>query len=475
MTRSQAVGRRFDAAAASYDRFAPLQRLVAGRLADRIAASVPDPGAAVRILEVGCGTGLLTRALRRRLPQATVVATDLSPAMLGACRARLPGDDRLLLLAADALQPAVSGGFDLVCSSLVLQWLDDPQASLAALARLLAPGGTLHVATLAAGTLDGWRDAHRAEGLSDGGLDHPHPDRLAAAGGTWDTETIAVAYPDGLSFLRGLRGIGADLSPAGRRPLGPGALRRVLRRFENEHDSVASYRIAYGSLRRPLRRGVFVTGTDTGIGKTLVSACLVRAWSAEYWKPFQTGLDDDPGDSATVSGLAGLPARRLHPPTSELRASLSPEDAAAREGAVIRIPALQSPLLPGSDPPLVVEGAGGVLVPVTAGTLMVDLIAGLGLPAILVARSTLGTINHTLLSLEALRRRGIRVAGVILNGPVSPGNRSAIERHGAVRVLAEIPAQDHVDASTVERLAVQMPELDALEPGPPSFGSYPGA
>ena len=467
MTRSRAVGRRFDLAAASYDRFAPLQRVVAGRLADRIAASVPDPGRAVRILEIGCGTGLLTRALRRRLPQATVVASDLSPAMLQACRARMPGDHRLLLLAADAVQPAVSGGFDLICSSLALQWLDDPEATLAALMRLLLPGGTLHVATLVAGTLDGWRDAHLAEGLSDGGLDHPHPGRLAATGGTWDTETIAVAYPDGLSFLRGLRGVGADLSLAGRRPLGPGALRRVLRRFESEHDSVASYRIAYGILRRPLRRGVFVTGTDTGIGKTVVSACLVRAWSAEYWKPFQTGLDDDPGDSDTVSGLAGLPAHRLHPPASELRASLSPEDAAAREGGASGSPPRRPPLRRGSDPPLGVEGAGGVLVPVTAGTLMLDLIAGLGLPAILVARSTLGTINHTLLSLEALRRRGVPVAGVILSGPVSPGNRSAIERHGTVRVLAEIPPQDRLDASTVERLAALMPELDALEPGPP--------
>ncbi len=467
MNRRRTIGRRFDAAAATYDRFAPLQRLVAARLAERIAASVPDPGRAARVLEVGCGTGLLTQALRRCLPAATIVATDLSPAMLRACRARLPEDDRLLLLAADAVQPAVAGGFDLVCSSLALQWLDDPEASLAALARLLAPGGTLHVATLAAGTLDGWRAAHLSEGLSDGGLDHPDPERLAAAGGSWDVETVLVAYPDGLSFLRGLRGIGADLAPEGRRPLGPGALRRVLRRFEAEHGSVASYRIAYGSLRRPLRRGVFVTGTDTGIGKTMVSACLVRAWSAEYWKPLQTGLDDDPGDSATVRILAGLPAHRLHPPAAELRASLSPEDAAAREGVAIGVvPGLPPPLVPGSDPPLVVEGAGGVLVPVTADTLVADLIAGLGLPAILVARSTLGTINHTLLSLEALRRRGVPVAGVVLNGPVSPGNRSAIERHGAVRVLAEIPTEDRVDAAAVERLAALMPALDALEPGP---------
>ena len=94
---------------------------------------------------------------------------------------------------------------------------------------------------------------------------------------------------------------------------------------------------------------------------------------------------------------------------------------------------------------------------------MADLIARLGLPAILVARSTLGTINHTLLSLAALRRRGIRVAGVIMNGPPSPGNRSAIERHGAVRVLAEIPTQDNIDPEVVARLAALMPPLDALE------------
>ena len=470
VSRRGDVGGRFDAAAASYDRFASVQRLVAHRLADRIAASLPDAGSApLRILEIGCGTGLLTEALRRRLPPATIVATDLAPSMLQACRARLAtgslaGDDRLLLLAADAMQPAVSGGFDLLCSSLTLQWLDDPVSSLRTLVRLLRPGGRLHVATLVAGTLAEWRAAHASEGLVDGGLAHPPIERLAALGGTWDTETIAVAHPDGLSFLRSLRGIGADLPVAGRRPLGPGALRRVLRRFEAEHDGVASYRIAYGCLRRPSRRGVFVTGTDTGIGKTLVSACLLRAWSAEYWKPLQTGLDDDPGDGAVVSRLAGLPADRLHPPVAALRASLSPEDAARLEGvAITRIEALPPPLAAAGDPPLVVEGAGGVLVPVDADILMADLIGELGLPAILVARSTLGTINHTLLSLAALRERGVRVAGVIMNGPASPGNRSAIERHGAVRVLAEIPTQDRIDPETVARLAALMPSLDSLD------------
>jgi malonyl-CoA O-methyltransferase len=160
--------------------------------------------------------------------------------------------------------------------------------------------------------------------------------------------------------------------------------------------------------------------------------------------------------------LGGVPPERVHRPAVELRASLSPEDAAALNGDVID-PRLTLPKATSGDAPLVVEGAGGVLVPVTPDMLTVGLIAQFGLPVVLVARSTLGTINHTLLSLEALRRRGIRVAGVILNGPASPGNRSAIERHGKVRVLAEIPPQQQVDASTVERLAKMMPAFETLE------------
>jgi malonyl-CoA O-methyltransferase len=455
MSRLRAIGRNFGAAAERYEGAAVLQRLVAHRLAARIAGAIPDPDrAALRILEIGCGTGLLTRALRLRLPQARILATDLAPGMLAACRSSLPDDDRLQLLAMDGAAPAVAGGFDLICSSLALQWFADPGVALAGLMRLLAPGGRLELATLVSGSLPEWQAAHRAEGLADGGLVHPELATLqAACGGGWEVETVLVPHADGRAFLRALRDIGAQRPRDGHRALDAGRMRRVLRRFEDEHGAAVSYRVAYGSVRRPTRRGVFVTGTDTGIGKTVVSACLVRAWGAEYWKPFQTGLEIDAGDSDTVRALSGCGTDRIHPPALELPAALSPEDAAREAGIVFDSRGLTLPgaRVPG-DPPLVVEGAGGVLVPLDPHELTVALIGRLGLPVVLVARSTLGTINHTLLSLAALRARGIPVAGVVLNGPPSAGNRAAIERHGQARVLAELPVLDRLDAAAVAGL-----------------------
>ena len=161
--------------------------------------------------------------------------------------------------------------------------------------------------------------------------------------------------------------------------------------------------------------------------------------------------------------LSGCDAGRIHPPAIALRAPLSPEDAASLEGIVFDPAAL---MLPGAmttgDPPLVVEGAGGVLVPLDDQTLMVELIQRLGLPVVLVARSTLGTINHTLLSLEALRARGVVVAGVVLNGPPNPGNRLAIERHGKVKVLAELPTAATLDDATLQRFADRFGALPAV-------------
>jgi malonyl-CoA O-methyltransferase len=107
--------------------------------------------------------------------------------------------------------------------------------------------------------------------------------------------------------------------------------------------------------------------------------------------------------------------------------------------------------------PLVVEGAGGLMVPVTEEIMMIDLAQRWGLPVVLVARSGLGTLNHTLLSLEALRARGITVAGVVLNGPPNPENSRTIAHKGRVRILAEIPHEAHIDAATVEELAQRLP------------------
>lgn len=216
-------------------------------------------------------------------------------------------------------------------------------------------------------------------------------------------------------------------------------------------------------------RGAFVTGTDTGVGKTLVAACLVRRWQADFWKPAQTGLAAEPGDTDTVARLAEAAPERLHAPRHAFAAPLSPEAAGAREGVVPRLADFAPPR---TAAPLVVEGAGGVLVPLGGGATMADLMLALGLPAVLVARTALGTINHTLLSLEALRRRGIPVLGVVLSGEANAGNREAIARHGEVAILAEVPWLAEVTPRAVAAAAARFPQASALDPLPPLGAHY---
>lgn len=201
------------------------------------------------------------------------------------------------------------------------------------------------------------------------------------------------------------------------------------------------------------RSGVFVTGTDTGVGKTVVAACLVRRWSAEYWKPAQTGLDAEVGDSSIVAQLAGA-AERIHPPRYALAAALSPEAAAARQGVAIKLSDFE---LPDGDGPIVVEGAGGVLVPLCEGATMADLMLRLGLPALLVVRATLGTINHSLLSLEALRSRDIPILGAVVVGTDRDSNAASIGRLGRVDVLATIPRMDVLTRDSVAEAARALP------------------
>lgn len=206
-------------------------------------------------------------------------------------------------------------------------------------------------------------------------------------------------------------------------------------------------------------RGVFVTGTDTGVGKTVAAACLVRAWDADYWKPVQTGLTEEADDAATVAKLARTQKGRMHASTYALQAPLSPHAAAALEGIAIDMTRFA---LPKSGRPVVVEGAGGLLVPLGDHCFMADLIARLELPAVLVARSSLGTINHTLLSLEALARRTLPVAGIILVGEPNHGNREAIAHFGHCRILAELPHTTPLDARAVDRLSALLPSFATL-------------
>jgi adenosylmethionine-8-amino-7-oxononanoate aminotransferase len=189
--------------------------------------------------------------------------------------------------------------------------------------------------------------------------------------------------------------------------------------------------------------GYFVTGTDTGVGKTVLSALLCQALGAHYFKPFQTG---DDSDTDTVARLAGLPPSRVTAPTVHLKAPLAPSQAAGKQGLTLDIASIA---LPATDRPLVVEGAGGALVPIAPGQDMAELMIRLGLPVIVAARSGLGTLNHTLLTLEALRLRGIHVAGVALIGEPNPDNRCDIERLGKVPVVIELPVLDPLTPETL--------------------------
>jgi dethiobiotin synthetase len=200
-------------------------------------------------------------------------------------------------------------------------------------------------------------------------------------------------------------------------------------------------------------QGFFVTGSDTDVGKTVVSAWLVARLGACYWKPVQAGTCSET-DSAFVRRLSGASPDRILPEAYLLPEPMAPHEAARRAGVAIDMAKL---VPPPCDKPLVVEGAGGLMVPLDDKSFMVDLARELDLPLILVVRSTLGTINHTLLSVEAIRRRGLPLAGVVMNGPETPHNRAAIERYGKVGVIAEIPRLEPLTTAT---LAAIEPELD---------------
>lgn len=203
-----------------------------------------------------------------------------------------------------------------------------------------------------------------------------------------------------------------------------------------------------------MHQGVFVAGTDTDAGKTVVAAALVAALGAAYWKPVQSGLDGAPGgDTAVVARLTGHRPEDFPAPAYAFKAPLSPDQAAAEEGLALDPGRIA---LPGGHRFLVVEGAGGLLVPLDGETLMIDLAARLGLPVVLAARTGLGTINHTLLSLEALRSRGLPVAGVVFSGPDHPRNLEAIRRLGGAPILGRIPWLDPLTPASLAEAAARL-------------------
>jgi len=183
--------------------------------------------------------------------------------------------------------------------------------------------------------------------------------------------------------------------------------------------------------------GFFITGTDTNVGKTVLSALLCAALRGVYWKPIQTGANEGT-DRESVIAWTGMPADHAVPEAYVFDDPLSPHLAARRAGQKISLGEIATPKA-NEAMTLIAEGAGGVMVPINDTEFMTDLMRHLGLPVILTARSTLGTINHTLLSLSCLEDSGISVKGVVLIGPPSPENKEAIERYGRARVIGEIP------------------------------------
>ena len=190
----------------------------------------------------------------------------------------------------------------------------------------------------------------------------------------------------------------------------------------------------------------FISGTDTDVGKTVVSAMLTVGLGAAYWKPVQSGLEPMT-DTERVRSLTQLDDSHFFPERFRLTQPLSPHAAAEIDGVAIALSDFQPPSTP--KPHLIIEGAGGLMVPLNQQDYMIDLMAYLEVPVCLVARSTLGTINHTLLSLEQLRRAKIPILGVILNGPKNEGNRRAIAHYGNVPILGEL---EPLEAITPDRL-----------------------
>jgi dethiobiotin synthetase len=191
---------------------------------------------------------------------------------------------------------------------------------------------------------------------------------------------------------------------------------------------------------------IVVTGTDTGIGKTIFAAGLAQHLDGFYWKPIQAGLDGET-DADVVRRLSGLPERRILPEAWRLRTPASPHWAAERDGVAIDPDALEPPRVAG---PLVIEGAGGLMVPLTRRVLFIDVFANWGAPVVLCARTGLGTLNHTLLSLEALRRRGIAVLGVALIGDPHPDNEGTLAALGGVPMLGRLPRLDPLTPQTLK-------------------------
>jgi dethiobiotin synthetase len=200
---------------------------------------------------------------------------------------------------------------------------------------------------------------------------------------------------------------------------------------------------------------LFITGIDTGVGKTIVSAILTEKLEADYWKPIQSG-DLDNSDTHQVKSLVSNPKTKFHPETYRLSQPFSPHKSASLDG--IRIE-LEKIILPATDNQLIIEGAGGLMVPLNEHDLLIDLIKKLDAEVILVSKNYLGSINHTLLSLAMLKMRNISLKGIIFNGETENYSEEIILNLSGISSYAKIPMMNDLNKESIIRVAGKLTQL----------------
>ncbi|RZK48446.1 MAG: dethiobiotin synthase [Pedobacter sp.] len=190
----------------------------------------------------------------------------------------------------------------------------------------------------------------------------------------------------------------------------------------------------------------FITGIGTGVGKTLIATILTEFLQADYWKPIQSG-DLHNSDSRFITKHLSNNKSKIHPETYKLNTPLSPHASAKLDNIYIEMNAIQ---LPATTNHLIVEGAGGLFVPLNQEYFIIDLIKKLDIPVILVCQNYLGSINHSILSIEALNKFHIQIAGIIFNGESNPESEIIITQHAKAPIIGHIPILPSITKQTIQ-------------------------
>ena len=191
-----------------------------------------------------------------------------------------------------------------------------------------------------------------------------------------------------------------------------------------------------------------ICGTDTNIGKTIISAFFVRGLNSYYWKPIQSGLEDET-DSQTVSRLSNINKKKIIKEAYVFKEPVSPHWASEIDNVKIQRELLTLPII---NKPLIVETAGGLMVPLTRDFLQIEQIKDWDIPVILVCRSSLGTLNHTLLSIEALKKRDIKILGIVINGNKHLDNPRTLSQFTGLPIITEFPLVENLNSYNLDIL-----------------------